>query len=119
MPSKTITMVLLGPLLLSGCSLHHNIIGTWLSPGANTDDITRITVLSDNTAATFNSASQQAATECDWKAMDKQTIEMHCVSLINPVYTDTYRFTVTGQDTAELYKKDRLVTKLIRYTENR
>lgn len=110
-------MLVLGAILLSGCSSHHSI-GTWLSSAANTDAITRVSVLSDNSAATYNTASHEAATRCGWKSITTQSIEMECVYLIDPTYTDTYRLTLSGKDTAELYKADRLVTKLVRQIEN-
>jgi hypothetical protein len=100
-------------LLLTGCTPHPGI-GEWVSPGANADDIYRLKVFINSHAETYNSTSQEPITQCDWKSVNEQSIEINCVYPASPKYTENYKLTVTAKDEAELYKADRLLTRLVR-----
>jgi len=103
----------LGLLLTTGCTPHPGA-GVWLSPGANADDITKVEVYFEPKVKIYSSASEEPALQCGWWAIDKQSIEMECVYLVNTELKVKYQLNVTGDDTAELHKADRFVTKLFR-----
>ena len=99
--------------LLTACTPHPGA-GVWVSPGANSDDITRIEVHFDPKVKVYSSASEEPVLQCGWWGIDKQTIEMECVYLARTELQEQYRLTVIGDDTAELYKDNRLVSRLFR-----
>lgn len=113
---KTGTTVMLSLLIIIGCTPHPGS-GVWLSPGANTDDITKVEVLFDPKVNIYSSASEEPALQCGWWAVDKQTLEMECVYLANTELKVKYQLNTTGEDTADLLKADRFVTKLFRQRE--
>ena len=110
---KTGTAILFGLLLTTGCSPHPGA-GVWISPGANADDIIKVEVFFEPKVKIYSSASNEPAMQCGWWAIDKQTLEMECVYLVNTEKKVKYQLKVIGTDVAELQKEDRQVTKLFR-----
>ena len=102
-------------LFITGCTPHPGT-GLWLSPGANTDAITKVEVDFDRNVRIYSTASAEPALQCRWRIIDTQNLKLDCVYLINTELKEKYRLIVTGNDTAELYRANRFITKLIKHT---
>jgi hypothetical protein len=110
---KAVTAAILSLLFITGCTPHPGS-GAWLSPGANADDITKVEVFFEPKVKIYTSVSAEPALQCGWWAIDKLALEMECVYLANTELKVKYQLKVTGDDTADLYKNGRFVTRLFR-----
>ena len=102
------TTLFLSLFILTGCA-PHPATGTWISSAENEASFNKVIVHFEAKLEIYSKNSDKPVLYCGWSAASTPNINIACMRSENQKIMDIYQFNVTGENTAELMQKEKVI----------